>query len=396
MNVPTSPASPFNPLDETHLRFPDEPLAAARAQCPVSRPREGLLAVASDTGVREVLSRPEAYSNRGNFAIDGELELPARLITMIDAPSHTILRQRLMQWFSPSRLRALQPEVDRIVALAIGRLPSAGEVELYEEYVRFIPAAVIFSFIGLPEDTWVDLQSWTDVIAATMPEPLVDLPEMGLLMGTLTGIVEERRAQPPSHHDVIDGLVHAQEGEQELTSVEAVTHLFQLIAAATDTTRSLILNAAYRLLETDQWGLVAEDRSLLPGVIEESLRLDTPLQFVLRTSVADQDLEGVAAAPEDKVLLSLQSANHDEATWGHDSREFVIGRADSAAHLAFGRGVHACIGAPIARVEAKVAIDALLDRYPSMALSSSARWDKVDAPMMKRPQALRVTVIPDA
>ncbi|TNC29181.1 cytochrome P450 [Amycolatopsis alkalitolerans] len=384
--------APFNPLDPAHLDDPDGPLGAARARCPVSFPRPGLACVVTDDDVQHVLGHPETYSNRGNFAIDGELELPAQLITMIDPPEHTELRRRLLRWFAPARLRALRPEVERIVAKALAGLPPTGEVDLYESYARSIPSSVVFAFLGLPEPVWQDLQNCTDVITERMPEPLIDLPEMGKMIAALTEVVKRRRAEPPARRDAIDGLLHPQDGEAELSEVEAVTHLMQLVLAATATTRSLILNTVHSLLATDQWQALARDRSKVPNAVEESLRHDTPLQFVLRTTNRADSVGGTVIPAETKVLVSLQSANRDERTWGADAAEFRLDRDAASAHLAFGRGIHTCIGAPLARLESVCAIDALLGVYPSLRLAESYRWEKVRAPMMRRPASLRVVL----
>lgn len=384
--------TPFNPLDAGHLDDPDGPLAAARARCPISFPRPGLACVVTDEDAQHVLGHPDIYSNRGNFAIDGELELPAQLITMIDPPEHTGLRRRLLRWFAPARLRALRPEVERIVANALAGLPAAGEVDLYESYARPIPSSVVFAFMGLPEPLWQDLQNWTDAITERMPEPLIDLPEMGKMIAALTEVVKQRRAAPPAMRDVVDGLLYPQDDEAELSEVEAVTHLMQLVLAATDTTRSLILNTVHSLLATNQWQVLAQNRSKVGNAVEESLRHDTPLQFVLRTTNRDDSLGGTVIPAETKVLVSLQSANRDEHTWGADAAEFRLDRDAASAHLAFGRGIHTCIGAPLARLESVCAIEALLDSYPSLRLADSYRWEKVRAPMMRRPTNLRVVL----
>lgn len=383
---------PFNPLDPAHLHDPIEPLTAARLQSPVSLPRPDLACVVSDDGVRQVLGDPVTYSNHGNFAIDGELELPAQLITMIDPPDHTELRNRLLRWFAPARLRALEPQVQEIVDHAINALPPHGEVELYEAYVRAIPTSVVFAFMGLPEHLWRDLERWSDVIAETMPEPLIDLPAMTSLIETLTTVVQERRTAPAQRDDVIDGLIHPIDDERQLTDIEIMTHLLQLVLAATDTTRSLITNTVHSLLTTGLWEQIADDPDLVASAIEESLRLDTPLQFVLRTALADDTIEDTEITAGSKLLISLQSANRDEKSWGADAAQFQLGRPAGSAHLAFGRGIHTCIGAPLARLESIRAIHALARAYPRMRIADGYQWEKGPAPMMRRPTHLTVVL----
>jgi cytochrome P450 len=166
---------------------------------------------------------------------------------------------------------------------------------------------------------------------------------------------------------------------------EVMTHILQLVVAATDTTRALITNCLYRLLEhRDHWEAVLADRSLLPNAIEESLRLDSPAQFMVRSVIDDVIVGPCPISPGHKLYVNIQSANHDEARWGEDSRTYRLDRSNGSAHLAFGRGIHACIGAPLARIEARLAIAALLDRYPDMALAPDAQWTKVPAPLTRR------------
>jgi cytochrome P450 len=385
---------PFNPLIAEHIDDPDGPLAAARAQCPVSFPRPNLASVVTDEDVRHVLGHPEIYSNRGNFVIDGEPPdlIAEGVITTMDPPEHTQLRRRLLRWFAPARLRALQPEVERIVGKALAGLPAAGEVDLYESYVRAIPTSVVFAFIGLPERLWRDLEQWAEVVAATVPEPLDDLPEMGKIFATLNEVVQGRRAEAPTMRDVIDGLLYPRDGEPTLSDVDVIRHLMQLVVAATDTTRSMIVNTIHSLLTTNQWHALVQERSKVPSAVEESLRFDTPLQFVLRTTNRDDSLGGTVIPAGTRVLVSLQSANRDERTWGPDAGEFRLERKGASAHLAFGRGIHTCIGAPLARLESTLAIDALLGSYPEMRLADSYRWEKERAPMMRRPTNLRVVL----
>src|SRR4029453_146619 len=127
----------------------------------------------------------------------------------------------------------------------------------------------------------------------------------------------------------------------------------------------LICNVFYRLLDSRKlWEAGLADRSLLPNAIEESLRMDSPAQFMVRSVVEDVAIDSSPVPAGKKVYLNIQSPNHDEKWWGDDSRTYRIDRPNASSHLAFGRGIHTCIGAPVARIEARIAIGALLDRYP--------------------------------
>jgi cytochrome P450 len=225
-----------------------------------------------------------------------------------------------------------------------------------------------------------------------MPAPADELPEFASLMTYLAELVEARRAHPGDRHeDVLDNLCFGEPGEKDMSTIEIITHIFQLVVAATDTTRSLITNCLYRLLEhRNQWEALQADRSLLPNAIEESLRLDSPAQFMVRTVVQDVTIESCPIVAGKKVYLNIQSANHDEAVWGMDSRVFRVDRPNATSHLAFGRGMHTCIGAPLARIEARTAISALLDAYPGMSLAPEAQWVKCQGLLTRRVQSVPV------
>ena len=387
----------FDPREPDHTRDPDPYLRAARERCPVSTPRPGLHVLALDEDVRAVLADPARFSNRGNFSIDAQdVQLPHTVITMADAPLHTELRARLRSSFAAPRLRRMRPRVEEIASAGLAALPADGEVDLYDRYIRHLPVTVLYAFLGIPRESWSEAEVWADVIVATVPAPTHHLPEFGRLLGLLGGLVAERRAQPGERReDVLDTLCSTPAGGREMTDPEVVSHLFQLVMAGTDTTRSLIVNTVWRLLEDPAlWEAVVADRRLLAGAVEESLRLDSPAQFVVRTATEDGMVRGCPVAAAEKVYLSLQSANHDEQRWGSNADRFDPGREDVLEHVAFGRGIHTCLGAPLARLEAEVVVGALLERYPAMRLSPRARWEGVDGTITRRPRELHVQLVP--
>ena len=381
----------FDPLDPAHNLRPDELLRASRATCPVSQPREGLHVLTTDAQVRDVFAG--TYSSRGNFSMDpGDLELPHLPVTNLDPPEHPVLRTRLLKSFAPVRLRRLRPAVEAIVGASAQALPESGVVDLYPAYVEKIPAAVLYAFIGIPQELWEQAQEYGDVVVNHVPAPPQDLPEFGALLGLIGSLVGQRRAQPDQRHeDVLDNLCFADDGGQELSDTEVVVHTFQLVVAATDTTRSLIASCLHRLLsERELWERVLADRSLLPQAIEESLRLDSPATFMIRTALEDQEILGRPVAKGDKLYLSLQSANRDEERWGTDAERFVLPRPDGSDHVAFGRGAHTCIGATLARMEATTAVAALMDRFPRMSLVQPHQPPQGVGALSRRPSGVRV------
>ncbi|GAA5150986.1 cytochrome P450 [Amycolatopsis dongchuanensis] len=393
MATPVDPAEFFDPLNPVHVADPDEFMKASRKGCPVAKVSEHLYTANTDDVVRSVFDDTKRFSNRGNFSVGAEdVRFPFTVVTMADPPDHTVLRSRLLKSMAAARLRKLTPEVENIVRDAVGALPASGRVDLYADYVHFIPSAVLYALIGIPKAKWREVQTWSDAVVRVIPEPAHELPEFAALMGFLAKCVEERRAHPGDRHeDVLDNLCWADPGEVEMPALEVVCHIFQLVVAATDTTRALIANCVYRLLEErDRWEAVVADRSLLPNAIEESLRVDSPAQFMVRTAVEDVTLAECPVPAGKKVYLNIQSANHDENRWGEDSRTFRIDRPGATAHLAFGRGIHACIGAPLARIEARSAIGALMDAFPGMRLAPDAAWVKCGGAITRRVESVPV------
>lgn len=279
-----------------------------------------------------------------------DVRLPVTVITMADPPAHTALRARLLKDLAPARLRRMTPQVEAIVSQALGALPKSGRVDLYTDYAHVIPAAVLYALIGIPRPAWADVQKWSDVVVSTVPEPVEELPEFASLMGYLAGLIKQRRAHPDDRHeDVLENLCFADPGETHIPALEVITHIFQLVVAAMDKARLLITNCVYRLLEQrDQWEALLADRSLLPNAIEESLRLDSPAQFMVRSVIDEVTVGSCPISLGHKVYLNIQSANHDEQRWGEDSRKFRADRPNATAHLVFGRGIHTCIGARLA------------------------------------------------
>ncbi|MFD7011248.1 cytochrome P450 [Rhodococcus jostii] len=383
----------FDPLNPAHTPDPDDLMEASRKGCPVGQVSDILYTVHTDSDVRQIFDDTTHFSNRGNFSVGPEdVQLPVTVITLADPPDHTALRARLLKDLAPVRLRKLAPKVSAIVEDCIRTLPKSGVVELYADYVHFIPARILYSLIGFPESAWHQVQKWSDVVVARLPEPAHELPEFISLTEYIGSLVEARRLSPNDRHeDVLDNLCFAEAGEQDMPTPEVVLHIMQLVTAATDTTRALIANCLFRLLDQrEQWEALLADRALLPNAIEESLRFDAPGQFMVRSVVEDTTVGSGPIAAGKKVYLDIQSANHDEERWGEDSRTFRVDRPNASLHLAFGRGIHACIGAPLARIEARVAIAALLDAYPDMVLTADAAWVKCEGALIRRVQEVPV------
>lgn len=389
--------SPYDPLNPEHVGAPVARLADARSRCPVSQPRPGVFAVARHEDVVAALLDPAAYSSENNFVLDGGTEtvaLPAVPITMLDPPAHTALRARLRRWFTPAKLRKEESRVRGIVSDVLSGLKTGQDIEVWSALARVIPARTVYALIGIPETDWDRVQEWADVLNDRLPQASLDMPEMAGLLGYLGELVAARAAGPAQGTGVIDGLVHPEPDEAPLTPVEVVVHCFQLILAATDTTGSLITNLLHELLaDRSRWERLVADRSLIPRAVEESLRHDPPLQYVLRTVTADREIGGCPVGGGDRLVLILQSANLDEQAWGEDADRFSLDRPSGQAALTtFGYGIHTCLGAPLARLEARLLLEELTERFPTARLAPGYAWQPSSSTMVRRPARLDIVL----
>jgi cytochrome P450 len=311
---------------------------------------------------------------------------------MLDPPDHTVLRTRLRRWFAPAVLRKEEPRVRQIVTDVLDTLQTGEQIEVWTGLGRVVPARTVYAFLGIPEADWEAVQGWADVVNDHLPQASADMPEFVALAGYLAQLVVTSAAEPARGAGVIDGLVHPGPDEEPLSPVEATMHCIQLILAGTDTTGSLVVNLLHELLsDRARWERLVADPSLIPQAIEESLRHDAPLQYVLRTATTDREIRGCPIGSGDRLVLSLQSANVDERDWGADAGDFRLDRALGSATLAsFGYGIHACLGAPLARMEARLLIEGLVARFPSLHLAPGYSWEPASRSMVRRPARLDV------
>lgn len=389
---------PFDPLSMEDHDNAAARLAEARAQGPVTRPYPGVNVVVRDKECREVLLNPEAYSNHFNFILEAgpapeERTGDYKFITRIDPPDHGLLRKYLLKWFAPRALRALEHRVKDIVAEVVDRLPTDRPVDLFHELAHVVPGRVVYQMLGLPRSDWDLIQKWADESNDSLPKQ--NLEAAAKVRDYLSDLIDERLKSGERSDDVIDGFLYPDEDAPATVREDVLQHVRQLIAAGTDTTSALITNLIYRLLEEPRrWEQVRQDRGLLRAAVEESLRLDAPIQYTLRTAKQDSELAGCPVKPRDRLVVSLQSANWDEEAWGPDAAVFRLDRPGAAGHISFGSGIHACLGAPLARIEGRLVLSALLDRFPNARFAPDYQWVPVKSIQIRRPADLMVVLEP--
>jgi cytochrome P450 len=205
-------------------------------------------------------------------------------------------------------------------------------------------------------------------------------------------LIASRRAEP--RHDFITRLLSTEVEGRRLTDVEARTQLVFLFISGNETTRHLMANVLWSLAnDPDLFGQLRADRRLVPTAVEESLRHDPPLRFLMRNCTVETELHGQQLCPRDKVAFGLASANRDESHF-EDAHRFRVDRPDPRGHLAFGGGPHVCPGASLARLEARVAVEVLLDNVASMTPVHPGRYEPVDVTWAHGPRALQVELVP--
>jgi cytochrome P450 len=306
-----------------------------------------------------------------------------------DPPDHARLRRPVQKAFTP-RLAALRPRTEQIAAELLDEMAAArGDViDLLDAYARPLPVTVLCELLGVP----VPDREW--ILASVLAYGMPDRPEESQrvtreLAAYLTGLIAARRARPGD--DLLSALVVARDsaaGESAagegagdgLTGTELLSAAFQLIMAGFDTTVNLIASGSLALLTYPaQMARLRADPSLLPAAVEELLRFANPLKHATdRFTTEDVTIGGVVIPAGEWVLIATSSANRDPARFPDPDR-LDVGRAASG-HVAFGYGIHYCLGAPLARMEAEVALGALLPRFPRMSLAVSPedlRWRPV-------------------
>ncbi|MGY0055567.1 cytochrome P450 family protein [Streptomyces sp. LZ34] len=295
-----------------------------------------------------------------------------------DPPDHTRLRRLVSQAFTARRVAELRPRVQEIADGLLDVVASAGRADLIEDFALPLPVTVISELLGVPTADRHEFQRWMDDLilrGAEPPDPAVVERAWRQMHSYLTGLLAAKRARPGD--DLLSALITARDEQQRLAEEELVSMAFLLLAAGYITTVNLIGGGIAALLaHPDQLRMLREDPALMPDAIEEFLRYDGPVSpGIARFAREDLSIAGVAIPRGATVLVASAMADRDAAHFPDPDR-LDITRGDSA-HLAFGHGIHYCLGASLARMEGQVAIGTVLRRLSRLALSVSPgelRW----------------------
>lgn len=337
---------------------------------------------AADTRLLEQLPGTERESMLGNMLRS-------------DPPDHTRLRRLVSKAFTARRVAEMRPRVQEVTDRLLDAVVADGHADLVADFALPLPVTVISELLGVPVDERHEFQRWTDRMlmrGAEPPDPAVVNEAWRHMRAYVTELIGAKRAEPGE--DLLSALITARDEEQRLSEDELVAMVFLLLAAGYVTTVNLISGGIAMLLaHPDQLDLLRSDPALLPGAVEEFLRYDGPVSpGIARFAREDVEIAGVRIPRGATVLIGSAVADRDPDRFADPDR-LDITRADNA-HLAFGHGIHYCLGAPLARLEGQIAIGTALRRLPGLALAVEPARIPWRPGGLRGPLALPVTFTP--
>jgi cytochrome P450 len=381
------PHGSYNPFVNPQRDDPHPVWHAAREQAPVqwSEALNAWVVTRYDL-VRRAVATPAVFRNAGSTA--PVRPVPAEVAAVLgrglplgelrstvsrDGDEHQRVRKFLVSVLTPRRFGDLEGHCRATANRLIDAFAGEGKVDLVEAFAYRLPLAVIVDLMGTPHEDAERLHDWSSKKMALQwgELPLEDHLEAARayleFQEYLLAVVRERRAHPGG--DVISELIGIEVDERPLTDAEIVGIMMGFVAAGHETTMNFLsLTVLHCLERPGTWQSLVDEPALVPKLVEESLRFDSPAQAIWRTVGEDTDLDGVALAAGARVLLVLASANRDAEAYA-DPDSFALGRDRQSPHLAFGRGIHACVGAGLARLEGRVALEELTRRLPDLRLA---------------------------
>jgi cytochrome P450 len=342
------------------------------------------------------IKNPQLFSSRG--FVDQSLgdlnpvpEVPWLLST--DPPDHTRVRKLVNKAFTPRLIKALEPRIRAITNELLERLRSGRTCEFVQDFSTPLPVIVIAEMLGVEPERREDFKRWSDdAISATnrptAPEERARLRQSGAeLRAYFQEAIDRRRKEP--REDLLAALVRAEEEQQVLSANEILALTVLLLLAGNETTTNLLGNAILTLLDhPHELAKVRADRSLVPLLVEEVLRYDSPVQLIFRRTASAVELSGTTIPTGATVFLLLGSANRDEQKFPDPDRFDVLRNARD--HLAFGYGIHYCLGAELARLEARVALESLLFECPAFSRNID-NVPRVASILVRGPKTLPLT-----
>ena len=323
---------------------------------------------AHGTQLFEVVRRSRGESPLGELS--RQVDLGAPPILRMDPPQHNRQRKLVIGAFTKQRVAALEARVREIAKRSFDAVDPSGPVDFVEQLAMPTPMYVIAELLGVPASDYADFRRWSDaMIEAGGGNLSPEVAKCGAeLMQYGMRIADERRRDPRG--DLISVLVGAEIDGERLSDAEIGMFCLTLLVAGNETTRNLISGGALALARhPEQRARLLDDPGLLPNAVEEMLRFVSPVRSFARHATEDCTLRGKTVRAGDALVLFYGSANRDEAVFGADADAFDVGRESARRQLAFGFGEHLCLGASLARLEARVVFEELFARWPCFELA---------------------------
>ena len=350
-------------------------LRRAAPVCWVEREGGGFWAVTTHPEVSAIGADPHGFCSSRGILIDeiGTTYDAPPTMMHTDPPQHTRYRRMVQPGFKPSMVRLMEAGVTAKAKALLDPIQAAEPLDIVSEVSIPFPLQVICELLGVDSSLWPRFFEWSE---AAIPGEIEQTEEeraalQADMWAYLVGVAEERRQQPAD--DLVSVLANvgaddAAESER-LSEAELAMFLIQLLVAGNETTRNLISGGLVALAEhPEQWDALRAEPALIPNAVEELLRWTTPVISFMRTATADCTVRGQAVAAGDPVLLVYASANRDEEVFGPDADRLRVDRQPNP-HVSFGFGPHFCLGAALARLEGRVVLSQLLDRFASVTLA---------------------------
>ena len=362
----------YNPISKKVIQYPYDKYEQIRRNDPVHRLRliDGWALTQYDD-VNMVLRDHKRFSND-----DGTEKLFESMLGM-DPPDHTRLRSLVSRAFTPRSVAELHGRVQEIVDRLLDDLEGQDRFDMIDSFAYPVPVMVIAEMLGIPTEDRDTFKEWSND-ASLIIEPILSDEQYSRvkiagekLFDYFEGIIERRRRDPQD--DLISAMIAAEEDGDRLSRDELLGSILLLLVAGNETTRNLIGNGMLALMRNpDQFQLLRDNPSLMDSAITEFLRYDSPVQLDGRTATVDCEIGGKQIKARQRVINMLGAANHDPSVFT-DPHKLDITRREKS-HVSFGRGIHHCLGSPLALMEGRIAFAALLDRFSDIRLVSEPRY----------------------
>jgi cytochrome P450 len=382
----------FNPFDPSFLVDPYPHWQALREASPVHHTPldfwvltryDDVLQFVRDPAlsVEDRNARPGPLAEITRQALGGEpVDDGAHAMLSRDAPDHTRLRKLVSKAFTPKVIAGLRPRIQQLVDEALDGVEPRGEMELIGDLAFPLPFTIISEMLGMPDADSSQLREWSGTIVRSL-EPIVDpdliraIADAGEHMNRFTAeAIAWKRRQPAD--DLLSALIAAEDDGDVLSDEELIDQIVLLYVAGHETTVNLIGNGTLALLNhRSELERLQADPALDGNAIEELLRYDPPVQMTRRITLRDVELRGQVIDAASFVVCVIASANRDPSKWGEDAAVLNLARDDAHNHLAFGGGIHYCLGAALARLEGQIAIGTLVRRFERLELAGEPEWN---------------------